>query len=291
MQLAHVGPRGRERPIVRGPDGPGYDLRRLTERIDGPFLADRGIERIRDELAHDRLEPVDLDGQRFGAPIARPQKLLCIGLNYRDHAREAGLPVPEEPILFGKANNTVSGPDDPLLLPPSSTATDWEVELAVVIGSQARYLSHPDDAWGYIAGFAISHDVSERHWQHERGGQWIKGKSFETFNPLGPWLVPRDDIGDVGSLRLQLRVNGEIRQDGNTSEMIFNVEHLVWYLSQFLVLEPGDVINTGTPAGVGMGSQPPTYLQEGDEVELAIEGLGTQRHPCQRASWAGKNDA
>jgi len=276
-----VGGRGQERPIVQS-DGVAYDLTPVTERIDGPFLAGGGIAQAREGLEQGRFAPVGTTDERFGPPVARPEKLLCIGLNFRDHATEAGLAIPTEPIVFGKANNTLSGPGDALLLPPGAEAVDWEVELAVIVGHQARYLRSPDEAWDRIAGYAISHDVSERHWQHERGGQWIKGKSFETFNPLGPWLVPRSEVDDVGALRMELSVNGEVRQRGSTKDMIFAVNYIVWYLSQFLVLEPGDVINTGTPAGVGMGMKVPVYLQEGDVVDLSIEGLGAQRHRCQR---------
>jgi 2-keto-4-pentenoate hydratase/2-oxohepta-3-ene-1,7-dioic acid hydratase in catechol pathway len=202
---------------------------------------------------------------------------VCIGLNYRDHAEETGATPPAEPIVFLKTPDTVVGPDDEVLIPRQSVKTDWEVELAVVIGSQARYLDSPDDALAHIAGYAVSNDVSEREFQLERGGQWDKGKNCETFNPLGPWLLTADEVADPQNLALRLWVNGEQRQDGNTANMIFGVNHLVWYLSQFMVLRAGDVINTGTPAGVAMGKPGFPFLRSGDVVELEIDGLGRQR--------------
>jgi 2-keto-4-pentenoate hydratase/2-oxohepta-3-ene-1,7-dioic acid hydratase in catechol pathway len=222
-------------------------------------------------------------GLRVGPPL-RPSKIVCIGLNYRDHAAETGAPLPTEPVVFLKAPDTVVGPDDPVLLPRGSTKTDWEVELAVVIGRTARYLPDAEAALACIAGYTISHDVSEREFQLERGGQWDKGKNCETFNPLGPWLVTADDIPDPQNLRLRLWVNGVLRQDGDTSNMIFPVAEIVRYLSQFMVLYPGDVINTGTPAGVALGQpEPKPYLTAGDVVELEIDGLGRQRQAVARA--------
>jgi 2-keto-4-pentenoate hydratase/2-oxohepta-3-ene-1,7-dioic acid hydratase in catechol pathway len=209
--------------------------------------------------------------------VAGIGKVVCIGLNYCDHAAETGAALPAEPIVFLKAADTVIGPDDEVLIPRRSAKTDWEVELAVVIAAEARYLASPADALACIAGYAISNDVSEREFQHERGGQWDKGKNCETFNPLGPWVTTADDIADPQDLALRLSVNGELRQDGTTSDMIFAVDHLVWYLSQFMVLRPGDVINTGTPAGVAMGRPDTPYLRAGDVVELEIAGLGRQR--------------
>jgi 2-keto-4-pentenoate hydratase/2-oxohepta-3-ene-1,7-dioic acid hydratase in catechol pathway len=214
---------------------------------------------------------------RFGSPISKPEKIICIGLNYRDHARETGSAIPAEPIVFMKAPNCVVGPNDEILVPRGSTQTDWEVELGVVIGSRARYLTSPDESRDVIAGYCLSHDVSEREYQLERGGQWDKGKSCETFNPLGPWLVTADEITNPQSLDLRLSVNGVSRQDGSTSDMIFDVNYLVWYLSQFMVLEPGDLINTGTPAGVSLGHDDVPFLSKGDVVELFIDGLGYQR--------------
>jgi len=202
---------------------------------------------------------------------------VCIGLNYADHAAESGAALPAEPVVFMKDPATVVGPNDDVRIPRTSTKTDWEVELGVVIGATARYLDRVEAAAAVIAGYCVSHDVSERHFQLERGGQWDKGKSCETFNPMGPWLVTADEVPEPQTLALWLRVNGDVRQNGNTSNMIFPVLEVVHYLSQFMVLEPGDVVNTGTPAGVGLGMKPPTYLRAGDVVELGVEGLGEQR--------------
>ncbi len=276
MQLMRIGDRGAERPAVRADDGTVYDLSAVTGDIDGAFLAGDGNARARAALAGGGL-PALPDGARVGAPIARPGKVVCIGLNYRDHAAETGAALPDEPIIFMKAANTVVGPNDTVLVPRGSVKTDWEVELGVVIGKEARYLDSPDDALGVIAGYVVSNDVSEREFQLERGGQWDKGKSCETFNPLGPWLVPADEVDDAGKLGLRLWVNGEQRQDGTTADLIFGIGHVVWYLSQFMVLEPGDLVNTGTPAGVAMGMPGQPYLRAGDVVELEIDGLGRQR--------------
>lgn len=215
-------------------------------------------------------------GARISAPVAKPEKILCIGLNYGDHAEETGQPVPAEPIVFMKAPNCLIGPYDDFLIPRNSVKTDWEVALAVVIGSRARYPGSPDDAASVILGYAISNDLSEREFQLERGGQWDKGKRCETFNPMGPWLATADEVADAQALRLWLSVNGVTRQDGTTKNMIFGVDHIVWYLSQFMVLEPGDIINTGTPAGVSLGHDDVPFLVRGDVVELEAEGLGRQ---------------
>ena len=271
MRLARHGEPGREQPIVSEGDGTWHDLRPVTPDVSGEFLRDglRGVDVA--------ALPVVPGVGRFGAPLAQIGKLVCIGLNYRDHAAETGASIPAEPIIFLKTPDTVVGPDDEVLVPRGSAKTDWEVELAVVIGAQARYLASPDDAAVCVAGYAISNDVSEREFQLERGGQWDKGKNCETFNPLGPWLLTADEVADPQDLGLRLWVNGELRQDGNTKNMIFGVNHLVWYLSQFMVLRPGDVINTGTPAGVAMGRADQPYLRAGDVVELEIDGLGRQR--------------
>ncbi|MFC4112522.1 fumarylacetoacetate hydrolase family protein [Nonomuraea zeae] len=260
------------------------NLRDIGEpEIDGAFLASGGVARVRDALERGDLPVVDGEGLRIGAPIARPGKIVCIGLNYSDHAAESGADVPAEPVVFMKAANTMVGPYDEVLVPKGSVKTDWEVELAIVIGQEARYLAGREEALAVIAGYAISNDVSEREFQLERGGQWDKGKSCETFNPLGPWLVTADEVGDPQSLPLRLWVNGELRQDGDTKNMIFDVAEIVRYLSQFMVLEPGDVINTGTPAGVAMGMPGQPYLRGGDVVELEIEGLGRQRQTVGQA--------
>ncbi|MGY6026460.1 fumarylacetoacetate hydrolase family protein [Streptomyces spinosirectus] len=278
MRFLRMGPAGSERPAVLDTDGVAYDLTPLTTDIDGAFLAGGGVERARAALAAGALPQTDPAGQRTGAPLARPGKVVCVGLNYADHAEETATPAPTEPVIFMKAANTVVGPDDTVLIPRTSTKTDYEIELAVVIGGTARYLDSPDAAAAVIAGYTVSDDVSERSFQHERGGQWDKGKSCETFNPLGPWLVTPDEAGDPQDLALRLRVNGEPRQEGHTKNMIFGVRHIVWYLSQFMVLEPGDVINTGTPAGVAFGANDFPYLRAGDVVEAEIDRLGRQRH-------------
>jgi 2-keto-4-pentenoate hydratase/2-oxohepta-3-ene-1,7-dioic acid hydratase in catechol pathway len=276
-RLLRFGRLGEERPAVLDGGDRAFDLSPLTDDISGEFLATDGIGRVRKALARGELPELEIAGQRIGAPISRPGKIVCIGLNYRDHARETGQEPPAEPVVFMKAANTVVGPEDAVLIPRGSTKTDWEVELALVLGATARYLPDPAAARACIAGYCASNDVSEREFQLERGGQWDKGKSCESFQPLGPWLVPADEINDPQSLRLTLSVNGQRRQSGTTADMIFGIEHIVWYLSQFMVLEPGDVINTGTPAGVALGLPDKPYLRAGDVVELEVEGLGRQR--------------
>ena len=275
MRLARIGQPGREIPVAAGDDGRWRDLRELTPDVDGALLAG-GLDGVRRALSSGDLPPIETS-DRFGPPLTGIGKIVCIGLNYRDHAAETGAQPPAEPILFLKTPDTVVGPDDEVLVPRRSTKTDWEVELAVVIGREARYLDDEAAAAACIAGYAVSHDVSEREFQLERGGQWDKGKNCETFNPLGPWLVTADDVPDPQRLGLRLRVNGESRQDGTTADMIFGVRHLVWYLSRFMVLRPGDVINTGTPAGVALGVPGTPYLLPGDVVEVEIDGLGRQR--------------
>ncbi|MEV0621238.1 fumarylacetoacetate hydrolase family protein [Nonomuraea sp. NPDC050404] len=281
MKLLRVGPVGQERPVVMDDAG---NLRDIGEaEIDGAFLASGGVARVRDALERGDLPVIEAEGQRIGAPIARPGKIVCIGLNFSDHAAESGAAVPAEPVVFMKASNTMVGPYDEVLVPRDSVKTDWEVELAIVIGQEARYLGSREEALGVIAGYAISNDVSEREFQLERGGQWDKGKSCETFNPFGPWLVTADEVGDPQNLPMRLWVNGELRQDGDSKNMIFDVAEVVRYLSQFMVLEPGDVINTGTPAGVAMGIPGQPYLRAGDVMELEIEGLGRQRQTVGQA--------
>jgi 2-keto-4-pentenoate hydratase/2-oxohepta-3-ene-1,7-dioic acid hydratase in catechol pathway len=267
---------------VLGPDGTALDVSGVTADYDSAFFAADGLARLRQVLrtSPERLPEISTDGARTGAPIARPPKLVCIGLNYADHAAESGNPLPSEPTVFMKATNTVVGPYDQVLIPRNSSKTDWEVELGVVIGRTARYLASPEDGMACVAGYCVSNDVSEREFQLERGGQWVKGKSCETFNPLGPWLVTADEVTDPQRLRLSLAVNGEVMQDGTTESMLFGVGHLIWYLSQFMILEPGDLLNTGTPAGVGMGRKPPRYLRAGDTMEPEIHGLGRQRQVC-----------
>jgi 2,4-diketo-3-deoxy-L-fuconate hydrolase len=274
-----IGPAGAEKPISRLDDDTYIDLSDVVTEFDEAFFGGGGVDRIRPIVA-ERTAAGDLTrfaGERVGAPIARPHQILCIGLNYRDHAAETGQAVPEEPILFTKSPNTLIGPNDDVRIPRGSTKTDWEVELGIVIGRRASYLDDREQARDAIAGYLVVNDVSERAFQMERGGQWSKGKSCETFNPAGPWLVTPDEIDDIDALDLWLDVNGLRRQTGSTSTMVFDPLFLVHYLSQFLTLEPGDLINTGTPPGVGMGFDPPVWLAPGDVVELGIAGLGQQR--------------
>ena len=276
MRLMRVGPVDDEQPVVQIESGESFDLASITADIDGSFLGRGGIRMVSDALASNRLPPIDITGLRIGPPLRRPGKVVCVGVNYRGHATETGAVVPEEPVLFMKAADTVVGPFDNVLIPPNSTKTDWEVELAVVIGTECRYLRSQESVEGRIAGYAISNDVSEREYQLERGGQWDKGKSCETFNPFGPWLVPADEIPDVQTLSLRLWVNDQLRQNSTTADMIFGVHYLVWYVSQFMVLKPGDIINTGTPAGVALALPGQPYLRAGDQVVLEIDGLGRQ---------------
>ncbi len=282
MRFLRLGSSGYEKPLVETNDGKLRSLAPVTDEIDGQFLANltSGAFDAGDFLA---LPEFTLKGTRVGAPIARPGKVICIGLNYSDHAAESGMAIPEEPIVFMKDPLTVVGPNDPIHIPQNSVKTDWEVELGVVIGAQCRYLKDEHEASQNIAGFVVSHDVSEREFQLERGGQWDKGKSCETFNPCGPWLVPPSQDLQPGNLHMWLDVNGAQKQRGNTSNMIFSVNYLVWYLSQFMVLAPGDLINTGTPPGVGLGMKPPEFLIPGDIVTLGIEGLGNQNSPVRAA--------
>jgi 2-keto-4-pentenoate hydratase/2-oxohepta-3-ene-1,7-dioic acid hydratase in catechol pathway len=276
MKLMRIGARGAEHPALLADDGTILDLAGLTADIDGAFLGSGGIERVRRAVADGTLPGLEVTGERVGAPVTRPGKVVCIGLNYRDHAQETGAAIPDRPVVFLKAPYTVVGPNDNVLIPRGSVKTDWEVELAVVIGRTARYLDAPAQALDHVAGYAISNDVSEREFQLERSHQWDLGKSCETFNPLGPYLVTTDEIPDWGKLGLRTCVNGVVRQDGNTENMIFDVPYLIWYLSRHMVLEPGDVINTGTPAGVALGLPGNPYLRLGDLVELEITGLGAQ---------------
>ncbi|RXS77823.1 FAA hydrolase family protein [Streptomyces sp. TM32] len=279
MKLLRVGTVGAERPALLDGSGVLRDLSGLVPDIDGALLADeRKLAALRAAAASGELPRLDAAGLRTGPPLARIGKIVCIGLNYHDHARETGAAPPEEPILFMKAPDTVVGPDDTVLVPRGSVKTDWEVELAVVIGRTARYLETDEQALAAVAGYAVANDVSERAFQIERGGQWDKGKNCETFNPLGPWLVTADEVPDPQDLGLRLWVNGELKQDGTTAEQIFPVAEVVRYVSRFMTLYPGDVLNTGTPAGVAMGHpDPKPYLRAGDVVELEIEGLGRQR--------------
>jgi len=274
MRLCRTGEPGTERPAISTADGRLLDASSVVDDIDARVLAG-SLQEL--QSAVDRGILPEAPPGRFGAPVAAPGKVVCIGLNYRDHAAESGAAIPDEPIVFLKTTDTVVGPDDGILLPRRSRKTDYEAELAVVLGGTARYLDGPDAAVGLVAGYVLSHDVSEREFQLERGGQWDKGKSCETFNPLGPWLVTADEVPDPQAIGLRLWVNGEPRQSGSTADMVFGVHHLVWYLSQFMVLRPGDVVNTGTPAGVALGRGDESYLRAGDVVELEADGLGRQR--------------
>ena len=283
MKLLRVGPRGHERPAALDGDGRLVDLSGVVDDITGELLAGAELDRVRAAVDGGGLPVLDGDRLRIGPPIV-PGKVVCIGLNYRDHAAETHATLPTEPVLFLKAPDTVVGPFDDVLIPRRSVKTDWEVELAVVIGRPARYLETDAEALACVGGYALANDVSEREFQLERQGQWDKGKNCETFNPLGPWLVTADEVTDPQALGLRLWVNGELKQDGNTRDMAFGVAQIVRYLSQFMVLHPGDVINTGTPAGVALGQpEPKPYLRAGDVVELEIDGLGRARQTMVQA--------
>jgi 2-keto-4-pentenoate hydratase/2-oxohepta-3-ene-1,7-dioic acid hydratase in catechol pathway len=277
MKLIRFGDPGRERPGLQLEDGTRLDASGVASEYDEAFFAGGGLERLRVWLgANGTAAPRVSASLRLGPPIARPSKIICIGLNFRDHAAETGAELPREPVLFFKATTALCGPNDPLVIPKGGTKVDWEVELAVVMGAVARYVPR-DRALDLVAGYALHNDYSERSFQLERGGQWVKGKSADTFAPLGPYLATRDDIGDPQQLSMWLKVNGELRQRSTTANMAFDVATLVSYVSEFMTLLPGDVISTGTPAGVGHGMRPPVYLEPGDVVELGIDRLGTSR--------------
>ena len=272
MKFVRFGEAGSEKPGVLDSNGAIRDMSGLTPDLSGPVLENLAA------LAGMNVNTLPLvEGDpRLGAPVARTGKFICIGLNYADHAEESGMPVPPEPVVFMKATSAICGPNDPIVIPRGSVKTDWEVELAVIIGKSAKYVSEAG-ALDHVAGYAVTNDVSERDFQLERAGQWTKGKSCDNYGPIGPWLVTSDEVPDPQNLKMWLTVNGETKQDGSTNTMVYGVAHLVSYLSQFMTLHPGDVISTGTPPGVGMGQKPPRYLAKGDIVELGIEGLGVQR--------------
>ncbi len=274
MKLVRFGPPGREKPGIIDLAGRIRDLSGVVDDIAGETLGPKGLAKIR-KAKVDAL-PVVKSGARLGPCVGRVGNYIAIGLNYADHAAEAGQPIPKEPIIFNKSASCIVGPNDDTMLPKGSQKADWEVELAIVIGSRARYLSKKD-ALEAVAGYCVANDVSEREFQLERGGNWTKGKSAETFGPIGPWLVTRDEIPNPQKLGLWLDVNGKRCQTGNTKTMIFGVAHIVWYVSQFMVMEPGDVIATGTPPGVGLGMKPPQFLKAGDVVRLGVDGLGEQQ--------------
>ncbi|MGZ3754647.1 MAG: fumarylacetoacetate hydrolase family protein [Mucilaginibacter sp.] len=277
MKLIRFGEAGYEKPgVIIG--NKKLAVNGFTEDYNEAFFETGGLERLADYISKNESSLQEIpDGVRLGSPICRPSKIICIGLNYADHAKESNMQLPAEPIIFFKSTTTLVGPNDDLVIPKTSVKTDWEVELAVVIGKKTSYVSE-EDALDYVAGYCLTNDYSERAFQLERGGQWVKGKSCDTFLPLGPYLATKDEIADLDNLRLWLKVNGNMMQDGNTSNLIFKVPFIVHYLSQFMTLLPGDIISTGTPAGVGLGQKPePWYLKPGDVVELGIEGLGTSK--------------
>lgn len=276
MKLLRFGEPGKEKPGVLV-NNDILDASSFGEDFGETFFETNGLQRFSTWLKQNQGSlPKVKPGVRLGPPFTRPSKIICIGLNFAKHAAESNMPLPVEPIIFFKATTAITGPNDSVVIPPNSVKTDWEVELAVVIGKKASYVKE-SDALNYVAGYCLHNDYSEREYQLERNGQWVKGKSCDTFAPLGPYLVTPDDVGNVDSLRMWLKVNGKTMQDGNTDDMVFKVPFLVSYLSQFMTLLPGDVISTGTPAGVGLGFKPPIYLKPGDVVELGIEGLGDQK--------------
>ena len=274
MKLLRYGPRGQEKPGLLDSDGNIRDLSGHVVDIAADALSPSGLSALAE------IDPASLalvaGTPRIGACVGRVGKIICIGLNYADHAEEAGMEVPPEPVLFFKATSAIMGPDDDVIIPKGSTKTDWEVELGVVIGSHAAYVDEAD-ALDHVAGYCVINDLSERAFQIERAGQWVKGKSADTFGPIGPWLVTKDEIKDPQNLSLWLEVDGQRRQNGSTRTMVYPVRHLVSYVSQFMSLQPGDVISTGTPPGVGMGMKPPTYLKPGQTMRLGVDGLGVQR--------------
>src|SRR5580700_10777194 len=277
MKLIRFGEKGQEKPAAILKDGSRIDVSAMGSDYDEAFFAGDGLKKLESWLSsHARSAPRVAPSVRLGSAVCRPSKIICIGLNYRDHAAETKAEPPKEPVLFFKATTSLVGPNDDLVRPLHSSKVDWEVELAVVIGKKASYVSK-EKALEYVAGYALHNDYSERHFQLERGGQWVKGKSADTFAPLGPFLATQDEIPTVGNLKMWLKVNGVVRQNSSTSNMIFDVPTLVSYVSQFMTLLPGDIISTGTPAGVGMGMNPPSFLNAGDVVELGIDGLGESR--------------
>ena len=286
MKLFRYGKPGKERTAVIY-RGHSLDVSGFTENYDEPFFENDGLVRLREYVKanHSRLAPVSA-GERLGCPIGRPSKIVCIGLNYADHARETNAQVPSEPVIFLKSTTAIIGQNDDVIIPKSSVKTDWEVELGVVICHRASYLNE-SEAVNCIAGYVLHNDISEREFQLERNGTWDKGKGCDTFAPLGPYLVTTDEINDINNLRLHLHVNDQLMQNGTTSNLIFKIPYLISYVSQFMTLLPGDIISTGTPAGVGLGMTPPVYLKPGDIMDLEIEGLGSQRQ--QVKAW-GKNN-
>ncbi|MDW3211978.1 MAG: fumarylacetoacetate hydrolase family protein [Reichenbachiella sp.] len=277
MKLIRFGSVGNEKPGVLLDDGTRVDVSSLVKDYDEAFFEGSALSDLASKVSSqaDTLPKIDAS-IRLGSPLSRPSKIVCVGLNYAKHAAESGMEIPAEPVLFFKATSAIVGPNDDIIIPKGSQKTDWEVELAIVIGKKASYVEKAD-AMDHIAGYVLHNDVSERAFQLERSGQWVKGKSADTFAPIGPYIATRNEIADPGNLKLWLKVNDEMMQDSDTSDLIFDVPHLVSYISQYMTLLPGDIISTGTPFGVGMGLNPPTYLKDGDVVELGIEGLGTSK--------------
>ena len=271
MKIARIGAAGSEKPVVIDGDQ-AIDVSSLVKDWNRQSLEAGGYLRVANSDVNS-LPRTPLAGVRYGAVINKPTKIVCVGLNYLAHIKEAGFDTPVEPVIFMKAPDSITGPNDQIVIPPNSQATDYEVELAIVIGKSALYLKSPEDSAEHILGYTISQDVSERHWQMERAGQWVKGKSFPTFNPVGPVIVSADSI-NAHNLRLWCSLNGEMKQDSNTDDLLYGINHIVWYISQFMELCPGDIINTGTPFGVGMGFKPPIYLKAGDVLKTGIEGIG-----------------
>ena len=280
MKLIRFGSINEEKPGLLLTDGSKLDVSAFVHDYDEAFFGTNGIAKLSEWLENNQENCPKVDDDiRLGPPLSRPSKIVCVGLNYAKHAAESGMDIPEEPVLFFKASSAIVGPNDPIIIPKNSEKTDWEVELAVVIGKKASYVSEAD-ALNHVAGYVLHNDVSERAFQLERSGQWVKGKSCDTFAPIGPFIATPDEIGDPNNLNLWLKLNGEEMQNSSTSDFIFNIQHVVSYISQFMTLLPGDIISTGTPFGVGLGLTPPRYLKEGDVVELGIEGLGVSKQTC-----------
>jgi 2-keto-4-pentenoate hydratase/2-oxohepta-3-ene-1,7-dioic acid hydratase in catechol pathway len=277
MKLIRFGNIGYEKPGVELHDGQRIDVSNFASDYDEAFFGGSGIDDLKKwlETHQDGCSKIDLN-TRLGVPLVRPSKIVCVGLNYAKHAAESGMEIPKEPVLFFKATSALVGPNDDIIIPKNSSKTDWEVELSIVIGKRASYVSQ-DEAMNHIAGYVLHNDVSEREFQLERSGQWVKGKSCDTFAPLGPFIATRDEIDNPNDLNLWLKLNGEIMQDSSTSDFIFNIQEVVSHISQFMTLLPGDIISTGTPFGVGLGLNPPKYLRPGDVIELGVEGLGTSK--------------
>ena len=280
MKLIRFGAINEEKPGVFLANGTKLDVSAFGHDYDEAFFGENGTEKLQDWLKNNQDScPVVGDDVRLGPPLIRPSKIVCVGLNYAEHAAESGMDIPEEPVLFFKATSAIVGPNDPIIIPKGSEKTDWEVELAIVVGKKASYVSEKD-ALNHVAGYVLHNDVSERAFQLERSGQWVKGKSCDTFAPIGPFIATPDEIGDPNNLNLWLTLNGEQMQNSSTSDFIFNIQHVVSYISQYMTLLPGDIISTGTPFGVGLGLTPPRYLQDGDIMELGIEGLGVSKQMC-----------